>query len=41
MTKDDKFILMGMDDAGDIADVLKNKTAKKLKKLVESYQVTR
>ena len=30
MVKDDKFILMGIDDAGDIADVLKNKTAKRI-----------
>jgi len=29
MTKD-KFILMGMDEAGDIADVLKSKTSKKI-----------
>jgi inhibitor of cysteine peptidase len=30
VNKDDKFILMNMDDAADIADVLKNKTSKKI-----------
>ena len=27
---DDKFILMGLDDAGDIAEALKNPTCKKI-----------
>jgi inhibitor of cysteine peptidase len=30
MDKDEKFILMGMDDAAEIADVLKNKTSRKI-----------
>lgn len=30
MTKDDKFILMGINEAGDVAEVLKNKTCKKI-----------
>jgi inhibitor of cysteine peptidase len=29
-TNDDKFILMGLDEAGDLGEVLKNKTAKKI-----------